>query len=67
MSARAFGVLLFLPLLAAAASEGACPKPPAAAAILPRASGSCPAADSPGLWVHHVGVVEVSATCGSAA
>ncbi|XP_051205157.1 5'-adenylylsulfate reductase-like 4 [Lolium perenne] len=58
MSARAFGVLLFLPLLAAAASEGACPKPPAAAAILPRASGSCPTADSPGLWVHHVGVVE---------
>lgn len=50
-------VLLFLPLLLAA-SEGACPKEPAADTILPQASGSCPAADSPGLLVHHVGVLE---------
>ncbi|KQJ98246.1 5'-adenylylsulfate reductase-like 4 isoform X1 [Brachypodium distachyon] len=60
MSAKASAAALFLfalPLLAAA-SEGACPKTPAAAAILRQTSGSCPAADSPGLRGHNVGVVE---------
>ncbi|KAL5220818.1 hypothetical protein ABZP36_025531 [Zizania latifolia] len=58
MSATASAAFLLLPLLAAA-GQGVCPNPPAAAAVLRQASTSCPAAGSPGpRRAHHVGVVE---------
>lgn len=50
--------LLLLPLLAAAGEGAVCPRPPAAAAVMPHASNSCPADDAPGLRGHHGVVVE---------